>query len=181
MKQQQLIFCVETNQQSDTDFQYIMSAIRHFYQCDNAHTKINPVYLGGKGGFSTNKTVRKINSLINQYKAGSPSGNSFVFLCLDCDNYDSSPEDLRILSDAKQYCEGFQNYRLIWFCRDVEDVFLGHQVSSNQKRNEANRFVTKCSIEQIQAERFMAEKYRAHHSNLCLVLNQFLEPREKTG
>ena len=55
MKRIQLIFCVETNQQTKTDFQYIMSLIDRFYEYNNGHILIKPVYLGGKGKYSTQK------------------------------------------------------------------------------------------------------------------------------
>lgn len=44
MKRIQLIFCVETNKQSDTDFLYIKSTIDRFYEYKNGHIQIKPVY-----------------------------------------------------------------------------------------------------------------------------------------
>ena len=178
MKRIQLIFCVETNKQSDTDFLYIKSTIDRFYEYKNGHIQIKPVYLGGKGRYSTNRKIREINALINQFNAGSNNAESHVFLCLDCDEYDSDPEDRKFLSEAQSYCENKENYHLIWFCRDVEDVYLGRQISKNQKTSAANRFVAKKQIKNINVKVLLATQYRQHFSNICTVLDQFLSRRQ---
>ena len=172
MKRLQLIFCVETNRKSDTDFLYIKSTLDRFYDCRNGHVQIKPVYLGGKGRYSTNSNARKINELIRQFSAGSKSAESHVFLCLDCDKYDSDPEDHKFLTDAENYCRNKENYHLIWFCRDVEDVYLGHQISNTQKTDAAKRFVARKQIETIDANKLRADQYKQHYSNVCTVLDQ---------
>ena len=70
MKRIQLIFCVETNRKSDTDFKYIKSTIDRFYEYRNGNVQIKPVYLGGRGRYSTNSNTREINALIRQFSAG---------------------------------------------------------------------------------------------------------------
>ena len=43
----QIILCVETNKQADTDSTYIMDAIRHNYVIDNS-VKISKIYMKTK-------------------------------------------------------------------------------------------------------------------------------------
>ncbi len=174
MKRLQLIFCVETNQQKDTDFKYIRNAIDKYYNYRNGNINLVPQYLGGKGRYATEKTVRKINTLIKKFKGGADNGESYVLLCLDCDKYDSDPKDRKFLMEAEKYCGSMPNYRLVWFCRDVEDVFLGHQISDKQKEEEVKRFLAKKLIDNINIDSLLANQYRIHHSNLFLILNQFL-------
>lgn len=174
MKRLQLIFCVETNKQSNTDFRYIMSVIDRFYDYKNGHILINPVNMRGKGSYITGKINRQITSLISQFKAGSDHGESYVFLCVDCDQYDSDPSDRKFLIQAEEYCLNRPNYRLIWFCRDVEDVFLGHRISDKQKTVEVNRFVRNKMIDLINVQNLSVSQYKPNSSNILLVLNQFL-------
>lgn len=174
MKRIQLIFCVETNQQTKTDFQYIMSLIDRFYEYNNGHILIKPVYLGGKGKYSTQKNIGMVNKLITQFGAGSDNSESYVFICIDCDKYDSDPADRQFLTQAEEYCQARQNYDLVWFCRDVEDVFLGHMVADKQKKAEANRFVKNHMIDHIDVHRLTEKKYKAHSSNIRLILDQLL-------
>ncbi len=179
MKRTQLIFCVETNRKSDTDFLYIKSTIDRFYDYQNGHVQIKPVYLGGKGRYSTSSNARKINELIRQFSAGSKNTESHVFLCLDYDKYDSDPADRKFFTDAENYCRTKDNYHLIWFCRDVEDVYLGHQISNTQKTGAAKRFMARKQIVTVEANKLRATQYRQHSSNICTVLDQFLPNRQE--
>ena len=107
-----------------------------------------------------------VNKLITQFGAGSDNSESYVFICIDCDKYDSDPADRQFLTQAEEYCQARQNYDLIWFCRDVEDVFLGHMVADKQKKAEANRFVKNHMIDHIDVHRLTEKKYKAHSSNI---------------
>jgi len=106
-----------------------------FYNYKTGNVQLNPVYLGGKGRYSTDGNKRKIDRLIKQFNSGflENEGESYVLFCFDCDRYDSDPNDQKFLSSAKRFCQTKPNYRFVWFCRNVEDVFLGHQISSKQK------------------------------------------------
>ena len=101
-----------------------------------------------------------------------------MFLCIDCDRYDSDPKDRQFLEEAEEYCHNVQNTFLIWFCRDVEDVFHGHRVTDSQKKKEADRYQAKKMIESFDAEKLRADHYRDHYSNLCLVLDEILDRKQ---
>lgn len=169
----QLIFCIETNQQSDTDFIYINEVIKEFYKLD-PHIKISPVYMDGKGNFNTSKIERKILKLKKEYAAAKSESTTYILYCLDCDKYDSNPEDRAFLKNAKQYCASKDDRRFVWFCRDVEDVFLGKQADKKKKRIEAVRFQTRKQIKSFDTALLSGSEFRPHYSNLCLVLDEFL-------
>ncbi len=158
MKNVQLIFCVETNKQADTDFIYISGTIKEFYQLDS-YVKLSPVYMNGKGKHDSLKTEREISNLKKEYAAVKRDSKSYVIYCLDCDKYDSIPEDRAFLEKAKHYCEAKEERRFVWFCRDVEDVFWGKQIEKKSKKNEASKFKAKDLIKEIDISVLTAKKY----------------------
>ena len=117
----QLIFVVEANKKSKSDWIYIKTTIDHFFTYDTEHIKLTPVYMGGKGKYKDRE--KEINKLISQYAAQSPERNSRVIYCFDCDEYDRKPDDKKFLDDAKDYCCQ-KNYEFAWFCKDIERVYL---------------------------------------------------------
>ena len=174
----QLIFCIETNKQADTDFIYINEVIKEFYQLD-PHIKISPVYMNGRGNFNTHNTESKVSKLKKEYAAANSESATYVLYCLDCDRYDSNPEDRAFLISVKQYCDDDEDRQFVWFCRDVEDVFLGKQVEKKQKHSEAVRFQTSKKIKSLNTALLSVSGFRQHYSNLCLVLDEFLTRNDR--
>ena len=60
----QLIFCVETNKQTKSDYIYINSVIRWFYQDLPANIKVSTVYMNNKYNYNSNKVKKEI-SIVN--------------------------------------------------------------------------------------------------------------------
>ena len=58
----QLIICVETNKKCNSDYIYIKSSIERFYSVDRGNIKLSPVYLDGKGNYSSKKVHGIITS-----------------------------------------------------------------------------------------------------------------------
>lgn len=78
----QLIFCIETNKQADTDFIYINEVIKEFYQLD-PHIKISPLYMDGKGNYNTSKIERKISKFKKEYSVANSESTTYAFKLLD--------------------------------------------------------------------------------------------------
>ena len=142
----QLIFTVETNKKCKSDWIYIKDTIDRFYQYDQAKVKFSPVYMDGKGNYKNKE--KEISSLIAQYAADSITNQSEVIFCFDCDDYDSETEDAEFLKNAKRYCNE-KGYGFIWFCKDVERVYLGKKVDDRQKKKEAAMFKAKKLISEV--------------------------------
>ena len=174
---QQLIFVVETNKKCNSDWIYIKDTIEHFYQYDRAHTKFSTVYMNGKGNYP-NKS-KKIQSLISQYASTSENNRSHVLYCFDCDDYDCNPEDIQFLKSAKRYCND-REYDLIWFCKDIEQVYLGSRIANTQKKEKAATFKAKKSITQIQTDLLLYSSYRIGTSNILCVLDNYLMRKKTT-
>lgn len=172
----QLIFCVETTSKCAADFMYIHSAIKQFYSI-GSDIKLSVVYMGGKGNYKSGKIEKSIRKLEKEYRSTSSNNSSVVLLCFDCDEYTSNPEDAAFLKKAEEYsCE--KQYRFVWFCKDIEHVFLGKRIPDNTKKKEAERFIQHCSIRETHIESLKATHFQERKSNLCAVLDEYL-PRAK--
>ena len=167
----QLIFVVETNKKCKSDWIYIKDTIDRFYQYDQAQVKFSPVYMDGKGKYKNKE--KEISSWISQYVAGNKTNQSKVIFCFDCDDYDSKPEDAEFLTNVKQYCAE-KGYDFIWFCKDIERVYLGKKVDDSQKKRESATFKAKKLIEAVEECKLVANNYRANTSNIMLVIGKYL-------
>ena len=170
----QLIFCVETNKKCKSDYIYIKNTIDRFFAVDNSKIRLSPVYMDGKGNFASRKVKKEIDSLINQYSKASKNNRSVVIMCLDCDDYDIKPEDKEFLSKAENYCKE-NGFRFVWFCKDIEHVYLGKRISDQYKDKEATTFAAKKQIEGFEYAKLRSNKYQNQRSNLGIVLEEYLE------
>ena len=167
----QLIFVVETNKNCKSDWIYIKDTIECFYQYNQAQVKFSPVYMAGKGNYKNKE--KEINGLISQYAAGNKTNESKVMFCFDCDDYDTKPEDADFLVNAKRYCVS-KRYDFIWFCKDVERVYLGKKVDDSQKKKEAAMFKAKKLIGTVDEGKLTIDNYRSNSSNIMNIVGKYL-------
>lgn len=168
----QFIFVVETNKKCQSDWIYIKDTIEQFYSYNRTQVKLNKVYMDGKGNYK--KKQKEIQKQISQYGAASKSNHSKVIYCFDCDNYDSDSEAHNFLEDAQKYCAE-NGHEFVWFCKDIEQVYLGKQVEDAHKKAEAAAFKNKKLIMNIRVNQLSGNSYRVGTSNLMCVLDQFEE------
>ena len=169
----QLIFCMETTAKNKSDQMYIWSTIDHFYQVDQAKVKLSPVFMEGKGNYASKRVEKRITDLKKQYAAASVNNKSVIIYCFDCDDYDHNAEDAGFLIKAEEYCDKNQ-YRFVWFCKDIEDVFLGERIANNQKKKRAESFFAQKSIGNVSLKQLKEKRYKPHRSNLGVVLDEYL-------
>lgn len=127
----QLIFVVETNKSCNSDWIYIKETIEQFYSYERTQIKFTPIYMDGKGNYI--KKQKEVEKKIKQYSATSDKNQSRVIYCFDCDEYDRKQEDLNFLNDAKLFCQN-AGYEFVWFCKDIEQVYIGKQVDDSMKK-----------------------------------------------
>ncbi len=72
----QLIFVVESDSRSKTDWIYIKESLEKYYVYRNSYIKLSPVYMGGKGNY------RKKESEVKQLMDGRINANSTAHLIL---------------------------------------------------------------------------------------------------
>lgn len=167
----QLIFVVETNRKCKSDWIYIKDTIERFYQYNPAEIKFSAVYMDGKGKYW--KKEKEIKDLIAQYASTSKTNQSKVIYCFDCDDYDSKQEDAEFLKTVQQYCNR-QGYEFVWFCKDVERVYIGKKVDDSKKGKEATAFKVKKLIAKVDAGKLSAISYCNNTSNIMCILDKYL-------
>ena len=165
----QLLLCVETSSKAETDKVYISETISNYYTLGN-NTRIRYICFEGKGNYKKSNIQKKISDQIKQYRA---IGSTYVIYCIDTDRYDADPAHVRELDDIKNYCEQ-QGYDLIWFCRDVEDVFWGKQIHKDEKIKMAIKFRSSGQITNVEEQMLRGDDYTRHKSNILQVLDKYL-------
>lgn len=168
----QLIFVVETNRKCKSDWIYIKDTIDYLYEYDKAHVKLTPIYMDGKGNYK--KKEKAIAECIAQY---GHENKSEVIYCFDCDDYDIKGEDLEFLGNAQNYCKS-KGYHFVWFCKDIERVYIGKKVDDRKKQSEAVAFKEKKLITQVDIKGLSGTHYKADTSNIMNVLNQYLDRKK---
>lgn len=165
----QLIFVVEANKKSKTDWIYIKETIDRFYKYDVAHLKLSAVYMEGKNKYLSK--VKEVNLLISQYSVASANNVTKVIYCFDCDDYDSNPVDKEFLEKTQEFCKA-NSYEYVWFCKDIERVYLGKKVEDGHKNSEATRFKANKLIDGVSQSRLNGKSISHNMSNILRVLDK---------
>ena len=166
----QLVFVVEANKKSKTDWIYIKETIDRFYKYDVAHLKLSAVYMEGKNKYLSKE--KEVNLLISQYSVASANNVTKVIYCFDCDDYDSNPVDKEFLEKTQEFCKA-NNYEYVWFCKDIERVYLGKKVEDGHKNSEATRFKANKLIDGVSQSRLKGKAISLNMSNILNVLDKF--------
>ena len=169
----QLIFVVETNRDCNSDWIYIKETIDRFYAYDQAHVKLSPVYMASKTKYKKNKVKNGITKYIKDYRAGAKEESKVIF-CFDCDNYDNDIGDKNFLKEVKSFCKK-EGYEYVWFCKDIERVYLGNEVTDSKKKTEAAKFKAKKLINNVDESSLLEKAYKVNSSNILVILDKFLE------
>lgn len=171
----QLILVVEADSRGASDWIYIKETIEHFYAIDNAHIKLTPLYMEGRGNYK--KIQSKIKDKEKRYSVTAKNNVSHVIYCFDCDQYDKRIEDYNFLEEAKKYCKD-NCYDFVWFCRDIEHVYLKKQIDSSEKSFKAEQFKNNNDINNITSRILSSASYKLGTSNLMLILDKYLKHKE---
>lgn len=162
----QILLCVEANKQSRTDYQYIEAAIRRFYVNDRKIV-YRPVFMGSKTKYNAKDVVRDIEKRIKAY-----TGETHVIYFIDTDDYNTSPETRRLYEDITAYCRT-KGFEFVFFCRDVEDVFIGHQINDSEKIRQVAAFNRKNDIKNVDEAKLRVNEHRQHCSNILNILDKY--------
>lgn len=169
----QVILCVETNKQANIDVGYVDTVIKQLYRI-GTEIKLQYKYFNGKGGYNAPKLLKEIKNDIAALKGQSLSE---VIYCIDTDKYDSDAEVEKLNRDIENFCR--QNgYKFIWFCRDVEEVFLHKAVEDSKKKTEVAKFKKGNDLGKATEATLSARSMARKNSNMLLVLDQVLERKQ---
>lgn len=165
----QMIFCLETNKRADTDYIYISEVLDYLYQKSN-QVKISPIYMGTKTKYQSKDVLQEIRKKTREYIHGEKK----VIYCIDTDEYEKISEHANAFQNIRQFCEE-KGYELIWFCHDVEEVFVGKKISDSQKVQTAKAFRRNKDVEKLSQDRLSEEEPKSYASNILRILDQYLE------
>lgn len=165
----QLIFVVEANKKSKTDWIYIKETIDRFYKYDVAHLKLSTVYMDGKNKYLAKE--KEVKLLISQYSGASANNVTKVIYCFDCDDYDNNQVDKEFIEKTQEFCKA-NNYEYVWFCKDIERVYLGKKVEDGHKNSEATKFKAKKLIDGVSESRLNGKSISHNMSNILRVLDE---------
>lgn len=164
----QLVFCIETNRRAATDEIYIRESIRRWYHLGN-DVKITMVYMESKTNFNSKAVISRIREACRDFSHGS----SHIIYCVDTDNYESNQEQSLLNNEIKTFCQN-NHFELVWFCHNIEEVFLNKSILRTNKVMEAKSFRRKMQINNIDDKVLMSCNQKKNTSNLLLVLDKYL-------
>ena len=166
----QLIIAVEANKESRSDYRYIDPFIKRYFKIGT--NKISYVYMGSKRNYSDKGINAQINSLINSYRK---TGKSHVIYCFDTDDFSVSPEHQA--NDEKIKKDLVHNSDIVWFNRDIEEVFINSRLENAEKKSKSIDFLAKGLIKFVSYQLFKYEDdfVGKRRSNLGVVISKYLE------
>ena len=126
--------------------------------------------MGGKSNYKNNDVKRKVKQLCQDYRIGS----TVVIYFVDLDDINSNPEQVKLNDEIKAFVKE-NGYEEVWFCRDIEEVFLGRRVDKSEKTKLAIDFVKKDAVNGVQKDQLMHTKPCKGVSNIITVLDKYLE------
>lgn len=171
----QLIFCIETNKKADTDKIYVMETLYRFYGnllSKSREIKISYVRMEGKTNYNSRRVVSEIRERVGQYNE-SVGGRSQVIYCIDTDHFESNESQRRETERIEQYCLS-KGYDFVWFCHDIEEVYIGQSVSKSDKKKTAVRFKKNKNIQNVEKSSLAATQRTSGKSNILAVTGKYL-------
>ncbi len=97
--------------------------------------------------------------------------------CIDLDNFETNSEQANLNKEISSFLDA-NKYEMVWFCHDIEEVFVGKSVDKSEKTKTAIDFVRKEQVNFVQEGRLMSKKEKAGFSNLQLVLDNYLDRKK---
>lgn len=179
MKGLQLIFCLETNSKTLSDWIYIKEILDFYYKNNDGTVKYSKVFLNGKGNYDSRHTNITKNKLIKEFNASEADNISKVIYVIDTDDYDLKNDEKKFLERIKKYCKD-NNYDLVLFCKDIERVMIGMKINKNQKDVYAAQFKRKALINKVKKESLSSTSIKQNSSNVLCVLDSIFDNFKKS-
>ena len=164
----QIILCVESDKRAGTDNIYIKETINRFYEYGN-ELKISFVNMGGKSNYNSSKVKSAVKQLKSDYKIGKTE----IIYCIDLDRIEVNPDQARENKEIEKYIAD-NGYSLIWFCHDVEEVYLGQSLDKSKKTRSAMNFKTRSAIDTIDYKKLDSVKIKSGASNILFILDKYM-------
>lgn len=165
-----ILICVETTCGAKTDSIYIDKTLKTLYNIDN-ETKIDYVYFTSKTMYGDNGIKRKIEQKIKGFS------DATIVYCFDSDDIFINAETILLNKKIEKHCK-FNGYKIVWFCRDIEEVFLHRRVKKTEKLSEAAKFNSKNGVGEATVESLSrADVSSKKTSNFACVFDAFFHKK----
>lgn len=127
------------------------------------------VYLGSKTNYNSRSVKKKIQDYTKH------ASESMVIYFLDTDKISIDPDAIKFNNEISAYCKN-NNFYIVWFCKDIEDVFLHKDVANDQKKTEAMNFSKRPGLGKATHNSLSQENPLARQkSNMLNVLDMFFK------
>ena len=126
--------------------------------------------MNSKSRYNSKDVVREIAKKEKEFVLG----DTHVIYFIDTDQYERNPEHEREWKEISRFCEN-NGFDLVWFCHDVEEVFIGYKVSDSDKTKKAAEFVKKNIVKNVNYKKLSSDKLIKNTSNMLLVFDKYLQ------
>lgn len=171
----QLIFVFETSEEDKSDSIYVNAFLDKYFELDS--NIINNIFLKGKQNYNNKVVKRRINNL-KKMALSTQNIVTEVIYFIDLDSCgDINKDKGTYLGNLIEYIAA-NGYELVWFCKDIEEVFLNKTVNKKDNKTAlAKDFVKTSGIEKLSLNRFSHNKFERYYSNIYNVLSAYLRTK----
>jgi hypothetical protein len=171
-KLRQFVFVVEACASSNSDWNYIRKLIESdLFVPQGGCLLKSKVYLGGKGNYKKKEKQDEINTFILRYPR-----ETIVLYFFDTDH--AGHKEKKLNEQISTFCGSLKYaHEIVWFNKDIENVFLGHGVSDGDKPDTAQSFHDSQRLNLDGSHLYaMTRKYCLNNqeSNILCILSQFI-------
>ena len=131
--------------------------------------------MGGKSKYNSKDVVRDIKKLKKQFLLG----DTVVVYCFDTDQYEKNINHEAELNDILSYAKA-EKAECVWFCHDVEEVFLGNSISKSEKKDAAMNFKKKYQIVDVYEKKLRGKRYLKGTTNILEIFDKYLCRKQKS-
>ncbi len=155
-----LVILSETRASAKIDAGYINAFLHLKYEViERRKVTVKHVYMNTKTAYAKNE--KKIDELKAQYMC--THGNRAAVRVVMCVDSDYGEPGAGINDDIVSYCRT-HGYDLVWFHREVEEVFLGKRVAKAEKKKEMELFLRSQKYHTMEIDGAKFRSCDIHHS-----------------
>lgn len=161
-----VVFVFESNKRSQTDYHYVRAILKEKY--DRGKYRDYPIFAGSKSMLLEDKPIANKVSEIKKKTMVRPE----VVVFADVDS--GFLNDFKLNKKIEKHCKE-NNYNLVWFNRNIEEVVLGRIVNEKDKVKIAENFTISRLEKNAMAKMNVVNPFALYKtSNLFPVLDKIL-------
>ena len=162
-----VVFLFEANSQSKSDYYYVRSVLKTFY---DSRVILEKIFCGSKCELYSNSTKTKIKNAIKKH----PDADQYFYVFfadVDTGTNADKERNKKIEEFSATYGE---NASIVWFNPYIEDLFLGKKVPDKDKAKMARQFFSTCTKSDFDETKLSYNKplTKLHSSNILLIFNK---------